>query len=240
MSRSYLDLCKAFVSELGIAGGTGPSAVTGQQGELANVVQWIADADLYVQNLWSDWKFLWTEGPAGQSLNAGMGVISSITDMQTEIEEGMVIHAGTVRAYRPKWMSYPDFRAQFKTRPKNNSSTPGYWTVRPDGIIEVSSNVTDATPWSLEYHKTPTRMTENGSVSPIPTHFDRIILARAAVFYGTREDAPEIDTGFVAEYADTLEKMESAYLPGQRNSRRSQNRGLPEPDFLGRGGYESR
>lgn len=232
MSRSYLDLCKALVAELGVAGGN-IAAVTGQSGELGNIVRWVADADLYIHNLWADWKFTWTSGPTGQLVNANGDTISSITDMASEIERGLVLKAETVSAYRPRWMPWPQFREQFKTRPKQTNPTPGYWTVRPDGVIELSEKVTDNTAWSLEYYRVPTRMVNNNDLSLIPTRFDRIIIARAAIMYGVREDAPEIVSGFAAEYDDTLEKMESAYLPGQRNSRRSQSDGYPQPDFLG-------
>lgn len=235
MSRQYLDLCRALVAELGVAGGTGPSGVTGQSGEFANIVQWVGDADIYVQNLWQDWKFLWSEGPIGQSLPIGDGDITTVTDILAEVEEGLVLHSGTSQAYRPKWMPYPDFRVRYLTTPKQNAAKPTNWSVRPDGIVVLSHNVTQITPWTLEYHRRPERMVDNTNQSPIPTHFDRIILARAAVIYGGREDAPEIIASYTAEYVDALEKMESAYLPGQRNHRRSQNRGQPEPDFLGRG-----
>lgn len=240
-SRTYLELCRALVAELGIAGGSGPSAVTGQTGELDNVTRWIAEADLYIQNLWLDWKFLWTAGPTAQTIAAGASTIATVTDLRTEIEDGLILFAGSTQAYRPLWMEWPDFRLQFGTRPKNTQSKPAHWTVRPDGVIELSSIVAANTAWTLEYQRQPVRMTSNTSTSPIPAAYDRLIMSRAAIMYGTREDAPEIQTGMAAEYDDLLEKLESACLPGQKYNRRAQNRGQPEPDFLGRGnGHEAR
>ena len=60
---NFLELCQDFVKEVGIGGGQAstPTAVTGQSGELANVVRWIRDSHTYVCNIWVDWKFLWFE-----------------------------------------------------------------------------------------------------------------------------------------------------------------------------------
>lgn len=235
MSRAYLDLCRDLVSELGVAGGSGPAAVKNQSGELANMVRWVAESDIYVQNLWSDWSFLWTKA-IGSQVDTGTSTITSITNLGTEVEDGLILHANhAASAYRPKWLRWPEFRREYGTRAKTAVSSPAAWTVRPDGVIELSHNTTAATPWSLEYYKQPVRLVENGDLSLIPNRFERIIVARAAIMYGVREDAPEIVSGFTAEYADTLDKMESFLLPGQRSHRRSQqNEGLPQPDFLGR------
>lgn len=232
MSRDYLTLCRDLVAELGVAGGTGPAATTGQVGELGNIVRWVAESDLYVQNLWTDWQFLWVKA-SGSRLANGEAEIGSVTSLETEVEDGLILHSGTAKAYRPKWLSWPDFRERYDTRPREKSSTPAAWAVRPDNVIVLSETVTGSTPWTLEYYRIPTRLAANGDLSLLPTRFERIILARAAIMYGVREDAPEIVTGFASEYSDTLEKMESFYLPGFRNHRRAQSSGVPEPDFLG-------
>jgi|SRR3990167_11091827 len=231
MSREYLTLCRDLVAELGVAGGSGPSSTVSQVGELGNMVRWVAEADLYVQNLWLDWKFLWARA-SGQLLLANTDTIT-VADLETEVENGLILKSGTAAAYRPQFLAWPRFRERYDTIVRTASSTPAVWTVRPDNVIVLSELVSADTPWTLEYYRTPARLSANGDLSAIPVRFERIILARAAIIYGVREDAPEIVTGFAAEYADTLEKMESFYLPGFRNSRRAQSDGKPQPDFLG-------
>jgi hypothetical protein len=232
VSREYLTLCRDLVAELGVAGGTGPASTVGQVGELNNIIRWVAEADLYVHNLWLDWTFLWTKA-TGQLLAPEEDMITSLTNLETEVEDGLILHSGTAQAYRPQWLSWPEFRKRFETAPRRKSSRPAAWTVRPDKVIVLSEAVSAETPWSLEYHRSPIRLANNGDLSAIPVRFERIIIARAAIMYGVREDAPEIVTGFAAEYADTLEKMEAFYCPGFRSGRRAQNNGVPAPDFLG-------
>lgn len=231
MSRPYLSLCRDLVAELGVAGGTGPAATTGQTGELGNMVRWVAEADLYVQNLWRDWSFLWRKA-SGNYIVAGGNSIASVTDLETEIEDGLVLRSGSAHAYRPQWMAWAEFRRTFDLKPEPASLTPSSWTVRPDKVIVLSGPVTVDTQWTLEYHRAPARLAAATDLSAIPDRFERIIIARAAVMYGVREDAPEIVAGFAAEYADTLEKMEAFYLAGFRDQRRSRKPGAT-PDILG-------
>ncbi len=219
MSRTYLDLCKAIVSELGIAGGTGPSAVTGQRTELKNIVDWVADADLYVQNLWSNWNFLWTE--ASGTVTAGESEIITLTNMRSEIEDGLLFDPGTNGAYRPKYMPWRAFKVQYETKPKRTARRPDHWSRTPAGIIKLSQKTASNLDFSMDYHALPTRMSANGSISPIPTPYDRIILCRAKLIYSEREDAPEITAGASAEYLDILEKLESFALPNQQDVRSS-------------------
>ena len=56
---TYLQLCQKLRQECEV-GGTGPSAVTGQTGELARLVTWIADAYTELQQEY-DWLWLRSE-----------------------------------------------------------------------------------------------------------------------------------------------------------------------------------
>src|SRR5260370_29184580 len=65
MSRTLIDLCRDIVSDLGIAGGTLQSTSgSSLNNEQKNIIKWIKRADLFVQNLWVDWRFLWYQDPA--------------------------------------------------------------------------------------------------------------------------------------------------------------------------------
>lgn len=226
MSRSFLDLCKATVAELGVAGGTGPSSVTGQVKELGRIVQWVGDADLYVQGLWHDWNFLWAQA----SGTATADTIMTPADFKAEIDNGLVLNTGLASAYRPTWMDWREFDIKFETTPKSTSSRPFSWSVRPDNSIRLSAILSASQDYTLNYFRLPQRMTGNTSVSPIPDMYDRIIIARAKIIYAEREDAPEVMAGSSAEYQDLLEKLESLYLPSARHVR-TQRAGVFTPTF---------
>ena len=232
MTRPYIELCRDLVGELGVAGGSGPSSVENQTGELRNIVRWVAEADIYVQNLWTDWKFMWAF-EEGAFLPPGNNSIGAITAFAYPVESGLVLFSDTPTPHKPEYLDWREFRTRYGQNPKQRQTKASAWTVRPDGVLMLSHETTeDETHWLLEYQRHPIRLTSNTDLSPIPEHFERIILARAAIMYGTREDAPEIISGFGAEYADTLEKMEAAYLPGQRNHGRAEQL-LIGPDLTG-------
>lgn len=230
MSRSYLDLCRLLVSELGIAGGTGPASVTGQSAELRNVVQWVAEADVYVQNKWADWDFLWTQA-TGQFVPAGQAAIGSVTQLATAYPGGLVLDVGG-RPYRPEQLGWDDFRARYGLHPPRTGRVAA-WAIRPDRSLALSHAVAADTFWTLDYYRAARRMAANNDRSPIPDRYDRIIVARAAVTYGMREDAPEIVSGYAAEYDELLEMMEHGCLMAQRGHGAASGRFAPAPDWSG-------
>lgn len=231
MSRSYLDLCRLLVSELGVAGGTGPATVVGQVAELRNIVQWVAEADVYIQNLWTDWDFLWAKAE-GNYLPPGATSIRSITDLNLPLPDGMVLEADSPNAYSPTYMAWPEFRQRYTIKPRRAGRVAA-WAMRPDGVIELSHSVSDDTYWSLEYYRKAKRMAANNDRSPIPEEFDRAIIARAAVIYGTREDAPEIVSGYAGEYDEAIESMQAQQLTALRPHGTAGQAATPAPDWSG-------
>lgn len=229
-SRTYLELCRAVVSELGIAGGTGPSSVEGQVRELGNIVAWVADADIYVQNLWTDWTFL--HASASGTVMEGESAITPPTDFENADFDGLAIGDVGARIQIPTFLDYREFRDRYLRRGRQTRANVDNWTITPaKDAIELSSIAPADIAWSLDYQRAPTRLAGNTARSPIPERFDRIIIVRAKLIYAEREDAPEITAGSSAEYADLLEKMESFYLPGQKPSRTAANRGSPQPEW---------
>lgn len=231
MSRPYLELCRLLVSELGVAGGTGPATVDGQVSELRNIVQWVAEADVYVQNRWADWDFLW-DRQSGSFVPEGQSSIASLTRLASAKSNGLVLDAGGRRAYTPTLLPWEDFREQHGVLGKR-SGRPTSWSIRPDGVIELSHNVPEDMYWQLDYFMRPRRMAGNNDRSPIPDHYDRIIIARAAIIYGVREDAPEIVSGYAAEYDDTMEMMEKELLSSLRPHGIAGASGIITPDWSG-------
>ena len=92
-------------------------------------------------------------------------------------------------------------------------------------MIDVYPTPDATTAISAAYWKTPTEMSVDGSESPIPSRFHKIITARSKIYYSENEDAPEILAGALAEFEDLLDKLEADQLSGQKKRRvsRAQN-----------------
>lgn len=57
-TTTYLQLCQQTQKACGITGNP-VASVTGQTGMLANLVRWVADADVAIQRVATNWDFLY-------------------------------------------------------------------------------------------------------------------------------------------------------------------------------------
>lgn len=227
MSRRFLDLCKSVVRDLGVAGGT-LNSVTGQLNqEQLRIIDWVARADLYIQNLWVDWKFLWYADDS-VLVQAGTDVLTPTLppwadNLQTVEEGSLWLAAGTATARRIGFMEWDQFRELFQRKLKSTQAVPVAWSRDPAGRMLLSHKTQATLTFSLDYHCIGKRMAGNDDTSPVPNNFDQLICEKAKMYYAERENAPEIMSGAVAEYTDSLEKMEAVCLPGNTAGRRSRN-----------------
>lgn len=221
---NYLEICQRIVADNGIAGGTGPSAVTGNVGELRNIVNWVADAAEAVDNMWMDWKYLWRR--YSESMTIG--------SYSAPAPSGGI----KVRLWNPKrlkireaggeWVELTFIkREEFEDsyEPANASQgMPSYFTINPDNSITLDCPANIAYELKGEFWRRPVRLTDGGDVPLIPGEYWRIIAARALIQYGGREDAPEIVTSASAEFLDVLNKLESDQLEDRERDRSSTDR----------------
>lgn len=235
MSRTFLQLCQSTVSDLGVAGGVLTSVSGGSLNqEQQRIVNWVARADLYIQNLWTDWNFLWymdqaASGAAGTdyitpSLPSNADSIHSIDKLSVYID------AGTVNARQVRWMDWNQFYRLYQMRVKSTETYPAFYSMDPSGKLWLSSKLASTKVFSMSYWFNPKGMTQGTDTSPIPTRFDTIIVERAKIIYAQREDAPEILNGSTAEYMDQLDKMQAYCLPHNEAGRKLSNDSITTPD----------
>lgn len=207
---NYLELCQDIASELGIAGGSGPVSVKGQTGELKNVTRWIADATLWIDNLWVDWKYLW----ASMDVDVTTRVLPpppSGYRVRRWDRSAFWLNYQTDRSRNLAWVEYPEFRALYLARPERDG-VPSRFTIAPDNSVIFDVLPNESMPVHAEFWRKPVRLLENTDTPAIPEEFHRIIVARAAIMYGNREAAGEIISGMEAEYIDLLEKLQGSQL----------------------------
>lgn len=216
---NFLQLCQELVAELGLAGGTGPSTVLEQRGELRNVVRWIRDADLWICNQWKDWKFLRCDydgviqsGEREPSApNNPTGVLVRKWD-----RDSLILNYGSTSAKPLHWEDWPTFR---KLRMIGSAyltiDEPAVFSIRQDGyhpklVLFPRANATY--PIHGEFWRRPPTLTNDTDVPLMPEEYHRLIMATAAIKYANREDAPEIIAGMEAEHATMLEQLKADQL----------------------------
>ena len=208
---NYLELCQAFVQELGIAGGgsNNPSAVTGQSGELRNVVNWIREAEYQINNHAKDWKYLWTDGYS-ESLSTGDRLPPNPSSPRAKawVKDSFWLDRFGTNQRRLEWKPYRYMRylPALATNPRYISQTPA-------GQLILDGNMDQALTITGEYYKAPTILSANADVPAMPDDFHRIILCRAVLIYAGREDAPELTNHYEPEYLEILSHLEADQRP---------------------------
>lgn len=214
---TYLVLCQDLARDIGIPG-TGPSSVTASdlsEEELA-VVRYIKQADLDIQRRWFDWNFLWSEATLTPSV--GTSTLTSPSNLGNWKLDSFIWSKATEDYQELDYVDWDEYKLEFKLGVVD-SGTPECFSVKPDNVIDVYPTPDSTTTISAEYWKTPTELAADSDISAIPQRFHNIIIARAKIYYGENEDAPEILSGALAEFEDLLDKLESDQLPGQKNRR---------------------
>lgn len=223
---TYLELCKDLVRLLGIAGGTGPTTVANQVGELANVVTWIRNAELNIINSWEDWRFLWVryseQLPQGSSMLSAPQIPVGVRVRRWETD---TLKIRSLTPLETSWqeLSYMP-RTQFEAAYDPDVAEPGkpqIYTVLPDNSIQLDRPAETLYSVKGSFYRSPAPLALDSEVSLIPPEYHRIIVVRAAIMYGDKEDAPEIINGAEAEYLDILDKLEGSQLEAFRYRRAS-------------------
>jgi hypothetical protein len=233
MSRTFLALCKDIVADLGIAGGLLQSTQNLTNQEQIRICNWVSRSDLYLQNLWTQWNFLWYNDTA-ITVQAGSNSClpappAWMANIQTYNLKSLWINFGQASAQNIPWMPWDQFYKIYQSKPLITQLVPTYFSVDPAGNLWLSNNMPALTTFAMEYYGVGNAMTLDASVSPIPNNFDTIIVERAKIIYAGRENAQEIMTSASAEYSEQLDKMQAYCLPQNLAGRTLRNNSTTVP-----------
>ena len=224
---NYLTLCQELVTELGLSGATGPAAVTSNSvTELKNVVRWIRDATLQIDNEFLDWKYLW------QTYTA-TGLVAGATTLPAP-PNNILVRLWNINRFRYRvattgiWtpMKYYTRQRLLELYDPDNAvpASPSVFTINNANTIEFAAPLDAAYDFKAEYWQRPVPLAANTDTPLMPAEFHRAIVCRAAVMYGNREDAPEIITGMEAELLTIMDKLTADQLEGMSWRRTSTDR----------------
>lgn len=216
----FLALCKDFVSEYGLAGLQGPSSVLNQRGELNNVVRWVRQSCLYVDNLWRDWDYHWFEYSGTIEANHRDPTAAQFTVGHWD-RQSFWLDKSSSNPTQLRFMPWEQFRFYTMGTANQQPARPTHFTVRPDRSLLLHPVAETQHELTSEAWRRPFVLTNDNDMPLMPEQFHRIINVRAAIMYGNREDAPEIIAGAEAEYVDLLEKLQADQAPSFSSDRDS-------------------
>lgn len=202
---NYRALCSAFTREVGIGGGREVQSVTGQSGEIARVVNWIAQASVDIESLYADWKFLWKSNTFNTV--PGTAIQDKPSDYhQYDRDKAQIDSVRGVRVIEHElWDGYDD----------GATGQPHTVVILPDGNIQLYPTPDDAYTVTLPYYRAPKALSADTDTPLIPETYHDLIWMRAVLKYGYYEAAPEMLQRVQSEYPQRLAALEANQLPGR-------------------------
>lgn len=210
---NYLALVKRLRSEAGIAG-TGPTTVVGQVGELARLVDWIAEAYEDIQSKKDDWDFLRSDFSFNCTVSDPTYPQATVSGLANWKPDTFRIYKTTVvdelfLTYR-KWDDFRNLRLRGAARatpgrPIEFSITPAkevyLWPV-PDFAYTING----------EYFKIEQVMTADAD-EPVFDRFHMAIVYNALMRYATYVESPVLYGKAEREYGRLITKLEKNWTP---------------------------
>lgn len=241
-ARSFLTLVGDVFREVGAAG-VAPTTTVNQSGEALRLVNWVHDAELDIQNLWVDWKWL------RKTLTCYTGLSGDQTGIYTT-------QGGAISAF-PLDLAEWDYKT-FRIYPIGSTTYQQLPTYEWQEVRDDVFDLTDRTqPWRaivmpdntlrfdlipdqsyqlyMEYRSLPYDLKADVDVSNIPPRFaNRLIVEFARLKYGLFEAAAEqiqhaknqiygiVNDSGVMTTQGLLSQLENDQLPNSKSSRLQQ------------------
>ncbi len=243
--RSYLTLVNDLWREVGAAGSPLTTTVN-PTGEALRLVNWIHDAELDIQNLWVDWKWLrkvldcYT--PAGSNLGIFTASSGGISAQPADLAEWdyktfQILPPGSTSYVPLAVKEWQEVRSQvFDT---TDQSQPWRVIVMPDNTLRWDLTPDQAYQIQVEYRSQPYDLKADADVSNIPARFaNRLIVEFARMKYGWFENAQEQiglaqlmimggtnDAGILT-IQSLMSQLENDQLPNRKNARLQQGNNI--------------
>ena len=209
-----LELAQLLRQECGIAGAGTPTAFTGQTGEAKRVVDWVTQADLFVQSLEVNWKFLWKEFQ--QSTIVGDPDISKPNDFDEWDPDSFYLDYTADDWVKLKvFTDYREWRTKWRQGTKTNEQ-PTRLVIRPDDDLILDWPPDKVYSLTGDYYRKPVALAVDADEPPYPSRYHRIIIAKGKEYYGIHEDAPEYVQEGIKEWNDIWPRLQASQVIGQQ------------------------
>jgi hypothetical protein len=195
--------------------GAEPTSVIDQVGEAKRLVNWIKQADNYVQLKWVNWKFLRQE--YSQATTATIATLTKPANLKYwDFKTFKIIEPGETDKNPFEAIEYDKVKADILD---TTEDIPWRAIVMPNNDLRLEPVPDDAYTIEADYYDKPTLLAANADVSLIPEEFHQVIIGRAMILYANFENAPEIKDQGEEIYVEQLALLENDQLPNQEHSR---------------------
>lgn len=200
---TYLQLCSDLRQE-STDSGTGPSAVTGQSGELARFVKWVKDAWTELQQEHDDWLWMRRSFTVNTVASDGEYSYTDCTDTTTSAAISRFARwyrgrydwkcylqsAGVSGEYFLRWLDWDEFKQQYRFGSQTDGQ-PIHVSMDPSQKFVLGPKPSAVYVVSGDYQMGPQILAADGDTPEMPSRFHSLIVYRAMIKYGFNSVAPE-------------------------------------------------
>ncbi len=219
MARDLQNLCIETIDEYGIGGGSSGFDVSTVNEQHKRILNWMIAADMYVDNLLTDWRYLWVDWPgttlAAASSEITIPVVGTYGAVNQWLRDSLWLDRETANPLHLSYMDWKTFRETFRSD-TIQTADPEFYSIAPDGVIYLETKTRISHTPSGEFYRRTTELALDSDEPLMPSNHRRIIQMKTMINYAAREDAPEIMVEASAEYDDLLDALKRAEAPGQR------------------------
>lgn len=216
---NFLQLCQALRREAGISG-SGPSAVTGQTGQLEKIVEWIRQSWVEIQESRTDWLFMnasfsfSTVASTRDYTAAGKG----ISDLKSWDTRSFLIYDPDIGASDEgplAYAQYPKWRDQFRAgMAARDAGRPTLFTLLPDNSVRFEPMPDGIYTISGEYKRKTQHFSAAGDEpTGLPEDYHMIIVWQGLQKFAAFYNAPELLDKGETNYDRLLFPLEHNQLP---------------------------
>ena len=206
--QTFLELCQK-TRRLARIPGSGPTTVTGQTGQMLDIVEWVKDAYEAIQNKYPDWRWmrstftLTTIASTDTYAYSSSAVVessdsSSITSFDSwrisDPDDPVKIYLQSSGVGAETYLSFMawDYFKQIYKRGTQANNMPNLITIDPQNRLVLGANPDAVYIVTGDYRKGPEALSVDADIPSMPSQYHDLIVYYALEHYGYLELAPEV------------------------------------------------
>lgn len=218
---TYLEICQSVVRRAGISGGTSakPATVLNQVGEMALIVDLVAEASREVETTWNDWQFMRVEVDFAIAADTQFFDPASVhSDVERLNPNTFTVRNATERK-EVRCRHYEDFVTQRVLARDDGTALPSEVSIDRQGRVHFIPVCTREFVFRAECVLGPKTLAADSDTPLIPAGYRDVVLYKALMMYYEHADMFEARAGAEVRFAEWMERLEDKYLPDNQGGR---------------------
>jgi hypothetical protein len=206
---TFLELCQMTTQQTGTVQGTFPAAVTGQSNRLKQIVDFVREAYVDIQNAHRMWRWLQSEFIGETVIGTSRYAATDFRDegtglaidrfsqwgfKQTSADAGTSMYLTSVGPAEEGWLRWRDWEyfSNINLRGPQTPGKPQTYSIDNQGRMVISPPPDDVYTLRGRYRKSAQYLAADGDIPEMPTDFHTVIKDAALIYVEGFDEGPRI------------------------------------------------